>query len=100
MIRVLVGYKIIAGFDILSTLLQIKSSEMSFPGYVSSANLQNNDDEQTVVTMSTWEKFSDWKAWETSVIRKGILAQIEDKLADQPRVTIYPIMPTVGWLVR
>jgi heme-degrading monooxygenase HmoA len=100
MIRALVGYKIKEGVDILPVLLQLRSSEMTFPGFISSENLQNKDDESTVVTMGTWQKASDWKAWESSRVRRSILTQLEGKLIDGPKVTVYTIMPTVGWLIN
>lgn len=100
MIRALVGYKVKEGVDILPVLLQLRSSEMTFPGFISSENLQNRDDESTVVTMGTWQKASDWKAWETSRVRQSILAQLEGKLVDGPKVTVYTVMPTVGWLIH
>jgi heme-degrading monooxygenase HmoA len=99
-IRVLVGYKVKSGVDILPVLLQIRSSEMSYPGFISSENLQGREDEHTVVTMGTWEKLSDWKAWETSRVRQTILDQIKEQLDDQPKVTVYTIMPTIGWNLR
>jgi len=99
-IRALVGYKVKESVDILPVLLQLRSSEMTFPGFISSENLQNRDDESTVVTMGTWQKASDWKAWETSRVRQSILAQLEGKLVDGPKVTVYTVMPTVGWLIH
>ncbi len=100
MIRVLVGYKVKAGVDILPILLQLRSSEMSYPGFISSENLQSEEDTPTIVTMSTWQNKSDWKAWDTSKVRQSILKQLEGLLIDTPQVTVYTIMPTVGWLIR
>jgi len=99
-IRVLVGYKVKDGIDILPVLLQLRSSEMSFPGFISSENLQSEDDYSTIVTMSTWQNNSDWKAWESSRVRKSISTQLEGQLQDTPKQSVYAIMPTVGWLVR
>jgi heme-degrading monooxygenase HmoA len=99
-IRVLVGYKVISGIDILPILLQLHSSEMSFPGFISSENLQSEDDNSTIVMMSTWQNKSDWKAWQTSKVRQAISTQLEGKLQDVPKESIYTIMPTVGWLIR
>lgn len=100
MIRALVGYKVKEGFDILPVLLQLRSSEMTFPGFISSENLQNREDESTVVTMGTWQKASDWKSWEISKLRQSILSQLEGKLIDTPKVTVYTVMPTVGWHIN
>lgn len=100
MIRVLVGYKVKTDIDILPILLQIRSSEMSYPGFISSENLQSEDDRSTIFTMSTWQQKSDWKAWESSKIRKSLSSQLEGKLQDVPKESIYTIMPTVGWLLR
>jgi heme-degrading monooxygenase HmoA len=99
-IRALVGYKLKTDFDILPVLLQLRSSEMSYPGFISSENLQSKDESHTVVTMETWDKLSDWKAWESSKVRQSILTQLEGHLLDNPKVTVYTIMPTVGWLIR
>jgi heme-degrading monooxygenase HmoA len=99
-IRALVGYKVKEGFDILPVLLQLRSSEMTFPGFISSENLQNREDESTVVTMGTWQKASDWKSWEISKLRQSILSQLEGKLIDTPKVTVYTVMPTVGWHIN
>jgi heme-degrading monooxygenase HmoA len=99
-IRVLVGYKVKTDIDILPILLQIRSSEMSYPGFISSENLQSEDDRSTIFTMSTWQQKSDWKAWESSKIRKSLSSQLEGKLQDVPKESIYTIMPTVGWLLR
>jgi heme-degrading monooxygenase HmoA len=99
-IRALVGYKVKSGVDILPILLQLRSSEMSYPGFISSENLQSKEDSHTVVTMGTWDKLSDWKSWESSKVRQSILTQLEGQLLDTPKVTIYTVMPTVGWLIR
>jgi heme-degrading monooxygenase HmoA len=99
-IRALVGYKVKEGVDILPVLLQLRSSEMTFPGFISSENLQNKDDESTVVTMGTWQKASDWNAWEISRLRQSILTQLDGKLVDGPKITVYTVMPTVGWLIH
>jgi heme-degrading monooxygenase HmoA len=99
-IRVLVGYKVKSGEDILPVLLQIRSTQISYPGFVSSENLQSEHNNPTVVTMSTWQTKASWKEWESSGIRLSLLKQMEGKLVDKPQVTIYTIMPTVGWLVR
>jgi heme-degrading monooxygenase HmoA len=100
LIRVLVGYKVKTGIDILPILLQLRSSEMSFPGFISSENLQSDDDSPTIVTMSTWQNKANWKAWETSKVRKSISTQLEGQLQDTPKESVYTIMPTVGWLLR
>jgi heme-degrading monooxygenase HmoA len=100
MVRVLVGYKIKTGADIMPVLLQLRSSEMTFPGFISSENLKSEEDSPTFVTMSTWREASDWLAWADSKVRQSILKQTEGLLSETPRVTVYTIMPTIGWLTR
>jgi antibiotic biosynthesis monooxygenase (ABM) superfamily enzyme len=100
MIRVFTGHRVKKGEDVLPLLLQLRSSEMTFPGLISSENLLSDEGSDTVVTVSTWERKSDFKAWETSKIRQTLLAQLEGFLVDVPKVTVYRIMPTVGWQLR
>jgi heme-degrading monooxygenase HmoA len=100
MVRVLVGYKVKASADIMPILLQLRSSEMTFPGFISSENLKSDEDSPTFVTMSTWREASDWLAWADSQVRQAILKKTEGLLSEAPRVTVYTIMPTTGWLTR
>ena len=100
MVRVLVGYKLKRGSDILPLLLQLRSSESTYPGFVSAENLLREGDDTIVVEMSTWETVEHWKAWETSKVRQALVRQAVELRLDEPVVTVYTVMPTVGWLIR
>ena len=100
MVRVLVGYKLKPGVDILPLLTQLRSSESTFPGFVSAENLLREGDDSIVVKMSTWESTAYWRAWETSKLRHALMRQAEESLLDEPMVTVYTVMPTVGWSIR
>ncbi len=86
-----------AGVDILPLLAQLRSSESTFPGFVSAENLLREEDDTIVVKMSTWQRAENWRAWETSKLRQALMRQAEGLLLDEPVVTMYTVMPTVGW---
>jgi antibiotic biosynthesis monooxygenase (ABM) superfamily enzyme len=95
----MVGYKVKAGEDILRILVQLRSSEITYPGCVSCEILENKDS-AIVFTMSTWQTAAGWEAWETSKLRQSMLTQLEGLLLDTPRVTMYTIVPMDAWLKR
>jgi hypothetical protein len=45
----------------------------------------------------TWDRLEDWLAWEPSIIRKAILDEAKPILHEDPRVTIFRVIPTRGW---
>jgi len=97
MIKVVVGFRIKVGTDIQPTLLKLRSYAMTFPGFVSAESLINVQDNTNIVTVSTWENVENWKMWENTKIRKQVLKEAENLLRDQPRITMYTIVPTTGW---
>jgi len=99
-VRVLVGYKVKAGSDILPVLTQLRSSVSTFPGFVSVENLLREGDDSIVVVMSTWQRAEDWRAWEASKLRQAIMRQADGLFLDEPVVTVYTVLPTVGWFTH
>ena len=100
MVRVLTGYKVKPGSDILPLLLQLRSSEATYPGFVSAENLLREGDKTIVVKMTTWQTIAHWRAWETSKLRQALMGQAHELLLGEPVVTTYTVMPTVGWSIR
>lgn len=98
MIKVIVGYKLKEGADIQPTLLQLRSYALTFAGFVGAENIRSEEDSSIVALIYNWEKVENWKAWEGSKIRQQILQEAEPLLAEKPRVTVYTIMPTSGWV--
>ena len=97
MIKVITGYKLKKGVDIQPVLLRLRSHAMTYPGYVGAENLLNDKDVSIVAIITTWEKVEDWRAWETSTARQEIHREVEALLEEEPRVTIYRIVPTRRW---
>ncbi len=98
MIKVIVGYKVREGADIQQILLQLRSQAMTYTGFMSAENLTSEKDRSVSLMISTWEKTGDWRTWEQSKISQDLLKQAEALLVEEPKVTIYRMMPTVRWV--
>ena len=97
MIKVIVGYKLKSGADIMPILLKLRSGAMTYPGFIGSENLLSEQDISVVATVSTWQKTEDWRLWETSRTRQKILREVDVLLVEEPKVTLYTIIPTIRW---
>ena len=97
MIKVFVGHKVKEDADIQPTLLKLRSHAMQYPGFVGAENLLGEKDITIVILTSTWEKAADWKTWEKSKIRAELYRQAEAVLEEEPKVTVYRIVPAQRW---
>ena len=97
MIKVIIGYKLKSGADIEPILLKLRAGAMTYPGFVNSENLLSEQDTSIVATISTWQKAEDWRLWESSRTRQEIIRQAEEFFVEEPKITLYTIMPTVRW---
>ena len=97
MIRVMIGYKVRNDADIEPILLKLRSYAMTYPGFVGAENLRNEKDWSIVAMIQTWDRMEDWLAWEPSTIRRSILNEAKPLLLEEPRITIYRILPATGW---
>jgi len=97
MIKAIIGYKLRSGADIVPILLKLRAGAMTYPGFVNSENLLSEQDNSIVATITTWQKAEDWRLWESSRARQEILKQAEELFVEEPKVTLYTIMPTVRW---
>ena len=86
------------GADVLPMLIKLRSHAMSFPGYVGAENLMNNHDVSIVAIITTWEDVEYFRDWENSRARRAIIDEYRDSLAEEPKVTIYRIIPTQKWM--
>jgi heme-degrading monooxygenase HmoA len=98
MLKVIIGYKMKPGADVLPMLIKLRSHAMTYPGYVGAENLINNHDVSIVAIITTWEDLEYFRDWENSRTRKAIIEEYKDSLADEPKVTIYRIIPTQKWM--
>jgi heme-degrading monooxygenase HmoA len=97
MIKVITGYKMRRGEDIRPILPKLESHAMQYPGFISAENLLSEKDITLVVMVSTWEKAENWRVWEKSKIAQDLFQQAETFLAEEPRVAMYKVMPTMRW---
>jgi heme oxygenase (mycobilin-producing) len=97
MIQVMVGYKLKEGVNIEHIFRKIRSNSMNYPGFMGAQNLQNTRDPSIVALVTTWENMEAWRNWEQSSIRQEIVAEAKPLVAEELRVSIYNIVPTVSW---
>lgn len=98
MVKVIIGFKLKSGASMQPMLLKLRSATMTYPGFVGAENLLSEQDSSIVAIITTWEKIENWRLWETSRTRRELLRETEPILAEEPKVTIYKVMPTTGWL--
>jgi heme-degrading monooxygenase HmoA len=98
MIKVIIGYKLKKDTNMQPILLKLRSHAMTYPGFVGAENLLSEQDLSIVAMVTTWEKFEDWRSWDTSIAKQEILREAEAILEEEPRITIYRIIPTVRWV--
>jgi heme-degrading monooxygenase HmoA len=95
MIKVITGYKVRKGDDIRPILPKLGSHAIQYPGFMGAENLLSEKDSSIIVMVSTWETAEDWRVWERSTIGQDLLRQVETFLVEEPRVTIYRVIPRV-----
>jgi len=98
MVKVIIGYKMKPKKDVLPMLLKLRSHAMTCPGYVGSENLINDKDISIVAIITTWEGAEYFRDWEKSRTRRAIIKEYRDSLAEEPKITIYRIIPTQKWM--
>ncbi|RLC61637.1 MAG: antibiotic biosynthesis monooxygenase [Chloroflexi bacterium] len=98
MIKVIIGHRVKQGADIQPILLKLRSNAMQYPGYVSAENLVGEKDSSIVLVISTWQNVENWKAWERSKIRAELYRQAEALLKEEPKVTVYRVVPVQRWV--
>jgi len=97
-VYIIVGYKLKSGADIQPILRKLMSNAVTHPGFVKAENLISTKDKTIAVIIYTWDKIEDWHVWEQSTIRQKIIQQADTLLLEQPRVTMYQVMPTTEWI--
>jgi len=98
MIKVIVGYRVKDGADIQPVLLKIRANAMQYSGFVGAETLVRRKDGTVIIVITTWESVKDWREWDSSNIKKGLLREMRELLEDEPRVTTYSVKPTVRWV--
>jgi heme-degrading monooxygenase HmoA len=97
MLKVIIGYKVKEGTDVMPMLLKLRAQAMTYPGYVGAENLMNNQDVSIVAIITTWEGEEYWRDWEKSKARRAIISEYKKILVEDPKVAVYRIIPTKSW---
>ena len=97
MIAVIVGYKLKTGADIQPIFMELRSHAITYHGFVQALNVITTRDKTIAAIIYSWEKIEDWHEWENSIIRQKILNKADNLLLEQPRTTVYRVMPTTAW---
>jgi heme-degrading monooxygenase HmoA len=97
LVTVIVGYKIKTGAYIQPILSKLMSHVVTYSGFTRAENLVSTKDNTIAVIIYTWEKIEDWYIWEKSSIVQKLIQEADTLLIEQPRVTVYQVMPTTGW---
>lgn len=72
-----------------SILVDLRTTAMRWPGYVSGETLQSADDPTLWLVISTWVDTDAWKAWQASAERQEIQKRIVLLLIAPERVSIF-----------
>ena len=67
---------------------------MQYPGFISAENLVSQRDASIVLFISTWDTVENWRLWEKSSTRIKLYQEAEELLKDEPRVSIFMLVPT------
>ncbi len=97
MIKVIVGYKVKNIGELEPILVKIRAHAMQYPGFVSSENLISTKDSSVIAMISTWDRIQDWEIWQESSIRNNLINEAAQVLEEDPRITVYKVMPTDRW---
>ncbi len=94
MIKVIEGHKGKPGTNMQPLFLEFRSNAMQYPGFMGAENLVSQRDGSVVLFVSTWDTVENWRSWEESSVRTKLCQEAEELSADEPRVSIFALVPT------
>jgi len=94
MIKVIEGHKVKPGANIQPIFLKFRGNAMQYPGFIGAENLVSERDVSIVLFVSTWNAVENWRLWEQSSKRTQIYQESKEILADEPKLSIFRIVPT------
>ena len=94
MIKVIEGHKAKPGENMQPLFLKFRSDAMQYPGFMSAENLVSERNGSVVLFVSTWDTVENWRLWEKSIIRTKLYKEAEELSSDEPRVSIFTLVPT------
>jgi len=75
--------------ELLPLLLELRSKAVAQSGYISGETLNNVDNPEEYLVISTWQSVESWKAWESSRQRKEIQRKVDAILGQKSKYSIY-----------
>jgi heme-degrading monooxygenase HmoA len=97
MIKVIEGYELKKDADIQPIFLKLRSSAMTFSGFMSVEHIRSVKGKAISALLYNWTRVADWDEWEGSRLRQQILSEAEALFVSKPRITIYEVIPTSAW---
>jgi len=94
MIKVIEGHRKKPGANIQPIFLKFRGNAMQYPGFIGAENLAGETDASIVLFVSTWDTVENWRLWEKSSVRTKLYQEAEELAADEPRVSIFTLVPT------
>ena len=94
MIKVIEGHRGKPGANIESLFLKVRGNAIQYPGFMGAENLVSQKNGSIVLFVSTWDTVENWRLWEKSNIRTKLYREAEELLVDEPRVSIFMLVPT------
>jgi heme-degrading monooxygenase HmoA len=75
--------------ELLPLLIELRSKAIAQSGYISSETLNNVDNPEEYLVISTWQSVESWKTWESSRQREEIQGKIDAILGQKSEYGIY-----------
>ena len=94
MIKVIEGHKGKPGENMQPLFLKFRANAMQYPGFMGAENLVSQKFASVVLFVSTWDAVENWRLWEKSSMRTKLYQEAEELSADEPRVSIFMLVPT------
>ena len=94
MIKVIEGHKGKPGENMQSLFLKFRANAMQYPGFMSAENLVSQRNGSVVLFVSAWDTLENWRSWGKSSVRTELYQEAEQLSADEPRVSIFTLVPT------
>ena len=93
MIRVIINRYFAEGMreNLLALQTKTRQNAIFSAGYISGESLQDMDDPQHNIVISSWRSKRDWEIWYSSSARKELAAEIAPMLDQPETITVFEI---------
>jgi heme-degrading monooxygenase HmoA len=75
--------------ELLPLLIELRSKAIAQSGYISGETLNNVDNPEEYLVITTWQSVESWKTWESSRQREEIQGKIDALLGQESEYAIY-----------